>query len=83
MPRHRWTLKDTAFADLAVTAIGNLDFGASLATTRSGSGETLTTNGLANGFQDLSPQSDVALIKLTSDNSRLHGSTTVVIFQPS
>jgi len=58
--------KDTAFADLG-TAIGNLDI-ASLATTRSGSGETLTTDGLARGFQDLTT-SYQTIIKLTSDNS--------------
>ena len=70
-------LKDTVFNDLTVTAIGNLDFGAH-ATTRSGSGETLTTNGLANGFHDIST-SYVTLIKLTSDNSG-YTSNTVEIF---
>jgi hypothetical protein len=70
-------LKDTVFNDLTVTAIGNLDFGAH-ATTRSGSGETLTTNGLANGFYDIST-SYVTLIKLTSDNSG-YTSNTVEIF---
>ena len=44
--------KDTVFNDLTTTAIGNLDIG-SQATTRSGSGETLTTNGLGIGFHDL------------------------------
>ena len=70
-------LKDDVFNDLTVTAIGNLDFGAH-ATTRSGSGETLTTNGLANGFHDIST-SYVTLIKLTSDNSG-YTSNTVEIF---
>ena len=69
--------KDTVFNDLTVTAIGNLDI-ASLATTRSGSGETLTTNGLANGFNDLGT-SYTTLIKLTSDNSG-YTSNTVEIF---
>jgi hypothetical protein len=69
------SLKDTAFADLG-TAIGNFDI-ASLATTRSGSGETLTTNGLANGFQDLTT-SDVVLIKLTSDNTNYTGNHIVI-----
>ena len=69
--------KDTVFNDLTVTAIGNLDFGAH-ATTRSGSGETLTTNGLANGFYDIST-SYVTLLKLTSDNSG-YTSNTVEIF---
>lgn len=59
--------KDTVFNDLTTTAIGNLDIGAH-ATTRSGSGETLSTNGLANGFHDLGT-GYTALIKLTSDNS--------------
>ena len=59
--------KDDVFNDLTVTAIGNLDIAAH-ATTRSGSGETLTTNGLGNGFHDLGTGYTV-LIKLTSDNS--------------
>ena len=58
--------KDQAFIDLG-SALGNLDI-ASLATTRSGSGETLTTNGLSLGFQDLTT-SYQTIIKLTSDNS--------------
>ena len=70
-------LKDDVFNALTVTAVGNLDFGAH-ATTRSGSGETLTTNGLANGFHDIST-SYVTLIKLTSDNSG-YTSNTVEIF---
>jgi hypothetical protein len=69
-------LKDTVFNDLTVTAIGNLDFGAH-ATTRSGSGETLTTNGLANGFHDIST-SYVTLIKLTSDNSGYTSNTVEI-----
>ena len=59
-------LKDTVFADLC-TAVGNLDL-KPLASTRSGSGETLTTNGLANGFHDLGT-GYTAILKLTSDNS--------------
>ncbi len=59
-------LKDTVFADLC-TAVGNLDLKAQ-ASTRSGSGETLTTNGLANGFHDLGT-GYTSIIKLTSDNS--------------
>ena len=58
--------KDTAFADLG-TAIGNLDIG-SKATTRSGSGESLTTNGLALGFHDLTTLYQT-ILKLTSDNA--------------
>jgi hypothetical protein len=59
--------KDDVFNDLTVNAIGNLDIGAH-ASTRSGSGETLTTNGLGNGFHDLST-GYTTIIKLTSDNS--------------
>ena len=59
--------KDTVFDDLTTTATGNLDIGAH-ATTRSGSGETLTTNGLGNGFHDLST-GYTTILKLTSDNS--------------
>ena len=69
--------KDDVFNDLTVTAIGNIDIGAH-ASTRSGSGETLTTNGLANGFHDLST-SYVTILKLTSDNSG-YTSDTVEIF---
>ena len=70
-------LKDTVFSDLTATAVGNLDIGA-LATTRSGSGETLTTDGLALGFHDLTT-SHQTIIKLTSDNSG-YTSNTVEIF---
>jgi hypothetical protein len=59
--------KDDVFNDLTVTAIGNLDLKAH-STTRSGSGETTTTNGLANGFHDLGTGYTV-LLKLTSNNS--------------
>jgi len=58
--------KDQSFIDLG-TALGNIDIG-SLATTRSGSGETETTNGLANGFHDLGT-GYTSLIKLTSNNA--------------
>jgi len=59
--------KDTVFNDLTTTATGNLDIGAH-SSTRSGSGETLTTNGLSNGFHDLGT-SYTTILKLTSDNS--------------
>ena len=58
--------KDQSYIDLG-NAFGNIDI-ASLATTRSGSGETLTTNNLSLGFQDLTT-SYQTIIKLTSDNS--------------
>ena len=68
--------KDTVFNDLTVTAIGNLDMAAH-ATTRSGSGETLTTNGLGNGFHDLGT-GYTTLIKLTSDNSGYTSNTVEI-----
>jgi hypothetical protein len=49
--------------DELIAAIGNFDMGSG-ATTRSGSGETLTTNGLGNGASDLD-SSYTTLIKLT------------------
>ena len=67
--------KDTAFANLG-TAVGNLDIN-SLTTTRSGSGETLTTNGLALGFQDLTTSYQV-ILKLTSDNTNYTGNHVVI-----
>jgi hypothetical protein len=69
--------KDNVFDELTTTAIGNLDFKAH-SSTRSGSGETLTTNGLANGFHDIST-SYVTLLKLTSNNAG-YTSDTVEIF---
>lgn len=68
--------KDNSFVDLG-TAIGNLDIG-SQATTRSGYGETLTTDGLAIGFYDMTT-SYQTIIKLTSDNST-YTDNTVEIF---
>jgi hypothetical protein len=68
--------KDQAFKDLG-TAIGNLDIG-SLTTSRSGTGETLTTNGLALGFHDLTT-SYQTILKLTSDNTN-YTSNHVEIF---
>ena len=49
--------------DELIAAIGNFDMG-SAATTRSGSGETVTTNGLGNGCSDLD-SSYTTLLKLT------------------
>jgi len=68
--------KDTVFNDLTVTAIGNLDIKAH-ASTRSGSGETLTTNGLANGFHDLGTGYTV-ILKLTSDNTHYTSNTVEI-----
>ena len=60
------TTKDTDWSTL-LAAVGNFDINA-LTSTRSGSGETLTTDGLANGFHDLGTGYTV-LIKLTADTS--------------
>jgi hypothetical protein len=68
--------KDDVFNDLTTVAIGNLDLGAQ-STTRSGSGETLTTDGLANGFHDLTT-SYTTLILLTSDNSGYTSNTVEI-----
>lgn len=67
--------KDTVYTDLG-TGVGNLDIAAE-ATTRSGSTETLTTNGLANGFRDLSTGYTV-ILKLTSDNSNYTSNTVEI-----
>lgn len=68
--------KDDVFNDLTTTAIGNLDLKAHI-TSRSGSGETLTTDGLANGFHELSTGYTV-LLKLTSDNSGYTSNTVEI-----
>jgi hypothetical protein len=68
--------KDTAFVALG-TGIGNLDVGAH-ATTRSNAGQTLTTDGLANGFYDLGT-SYTTLIKLTQDSYAAYNSNTLEI----
>ena len=60
------TTKDTNWTTL-LAAVGNFDIGATVST-RSGSGETLTTNGLDNGFHDLGT-SYTTLIKLTEATS--------------
>jgi len=67
--------KDTAFADLG-TALGNIDIAAQ-STLRSGSGEGLTENGLANGFHDLTT-SYTTLITLTSDNTNYTSNTVSI-----
>jgi hypothetical protein len=68
--------KDTAFVALG-TGVGNLDIG-SKATTRSNAGQTLTTNGLANGFHDLTT-SYTTLIKLTQSAYAAYNSNTLEI----
>ena len=64
------TTKDTNWTTL-LAAIGNFDVGAQ-ASTRSGSGETLTTNNLGNGFHDAGTSYGV-LIKLTEATSPYTG----------
>jgi len=68
--------KDTVFSELTA-AVGNLDIGAHTST-RSGSGETQTTNGLANGFFDLGT-GYTTILKLTANNSG-YTSNTVEIY---
>ena len=67
--------KDQAFKDLG-SAIGNLDIGSQV-TTRSGTGETLSTNGLSLGFHDLTT-SYQTLLTLTSDNSTYTSNTVEI-----
>ena len=60
------TSKDSNWSTL-YTNLGNITIGA-LASTRSGTGATLTTNGLANGFHDLGT-GETTIIRLTEDTS--------------
>ena len=64
--------KDTVFQELEA-AFGNIDIKAH-SSTRSGSGETLTTNGLALGFHDLTT-SYQTILKLTSNNAQYTSNT--------
>ena len=68
--------KDTAFVALG-NSIGNLDIGSQV-TTRSGAGQTLTTDGLANGFHDLGT-SYTTLIKLTQSSYAAYNSAAVEV----
>ena len=67
--------KDTVFEQLTA-AVGNLDIGAH-ATTRSGTGETQTSNGFTNGFHDLGT-GYTSLLKLTSDNGGYTSNTVEI-----
>ena len=60
------TGKDSEW-DAIYTAVGNIDI-ASKQSTRSGSGETLTTDGLANGISDLGT-SNTTIIEVSSNTS--------------
>jgi len=68
--------KDTAFVGLG-NATGNLDIG-SQSTTRSGSGHTTTTNGLANGFYDLGT-GYTTLLLLTQSSYAAYNANTLKI----
>ena len=70
------TSKDTSMNAL-ITALGNFDIG-SKASTRSGSGETVTTNGLTNGYYDLGT-SYTTLLELTEDSGTYSGNIAVKI----
>ena len=69
------TTKDSNWTNL-YAALGTIAIG-SLTSTRSGSGETLTTNGLANGFHDLGT-GYTTILKLTSDNSGYTSNTVEI-----
>ena len=71
-------LKETSYTDL-MNAIGTLHLDA-LTSTRTGTGETLTTNGLAIGYWDLTT-SNQSIIKLTSDNANYTGNTLEVFMR--
>ena len=70
------TDKDTSLSALA-TALGNFDMGAT-ASTRSGTGETVTTNGLALGYYDLTT-SYQTLLTLTEDSGTYSGNIAIQI----
>lgn len=70
------TDKDTS-VDALITALGNLDIGSKVST-RSGSGETLTTNGLSIGYYDLTT-SYQTIITLTEDSGTYSGNIQVKI----
>lgn len=66
--------KDTAFSALG-TALGNLDIAAQ-ASTRSGTTQTLTTDGFANGFYDLGT-SYTTICLITQSNYAAYNSNTL------
>ena len=71
-------LKETSYTDL-MNAIGTLHLDA-LTSTRTGTGETLTTNGLAIGYWDLTT-SNQTILKLTSDNANYTANTLEVLMR--
>ncbi len=70
--------KETSYTDL-MNAVGTLHLDAETST-RTGTGETLTTNGLAIGYWDLTT-SNQTILKLTSDNSTYTGNTLEVLMR--
>ena len=70
--------KETSYNDL-MNAIGTLHLDAETST-RTGTGETLTTNGLAIGYWDLTT-SNQTIIKLTSDNATYTANTLEVFMR--
>ena len=70
--------KETSYNDL-MNAIGTLHLDAETST-RTGTGETLTTNGLSIGYWDLTT-SNQTIIKLTSDNATYTGNTLEVFMR--
>lgn len=67
--------KETRWGEL-LASVGTITLGFTTST-RSGSGNTLTTNGLANGYWDLTT-SNVVLLKLTEDTSPYTANTVEV-----
>ena len=70
--------KETSYNDL-MNAIGTLHLDAETST-RTGTGETLTTNGLSIGYWDLTT-SNQTIIKLTSDNANYTANTLEVFMR--
>lgn len=70
--------KEQSYTDL-MNAIGTLHLD-QLTSTRTGSGETTTTNGLAIGYWDLTT-SNQTILKLTSDNANYTGNTLEVFMR--
>jgi len=71
-------LKEQSYTDL-MNAIGTLHLDAETST-RTGTGETVTTDGLAIGYWDLTT-SNQTILKLTSDNSTYTGNTLEVFMR--
>ena len=70
--------KEQSYTDL-MNAIGTLHLDA-LTSTRTGTGETLTTDGLAIGYWDLTT-SNQTILKLTSDNANYTANTLEVLMR--